>query len=63
MQGARGVTESAKEHDSRADIVPRERGPCRRCAEEEPVVLMSLIEGFDERARAALARLRAGAAC
>ena len=65
VQGARGATESAKEHDSRADIMPRapERGPCRRCAEEEPVVLMSLSEGFDERARAALARLRAGAAC
>ena len=63
VQGARGTTESAKEHDNRADSVPRERGPCRRCAEEEPVVLMSLSEGFDERARAALARLRAGAAC
>ena len=62
VQGARGTTESAKEHDNRADSVPRERGPCRRCAEEEPVVLMSLSEGFDERARAALAGLRAGAA-
>ena len=40
----------------------RSSGPCRRCAEEEPVVLMSLSEGFDERARAALAGLRAGAA-
>ena len=65
VQGARGATEGAQEHASGADIMPRapERGPCRRCAEEEPVVLMSLIEGFDERARAALARLRAGAAC
>lgn len=65
VQGARGATEGAEEHASRADIMPRapERGPCRRCAEEEPVVLMSLIEGFDERARAALARLRAGTAC
>ena len=65
VQGARGATEGAEEHASRADIMPRapERGPCRRYAEEEPVVLMSLIEGFDERARAALARLRAGAAC
>ena len=65
VQGARGATEGAEEHASRADIMPRapERGPCRRCVEEEPVVLMSLIEGFDERARAALARLRAGATC
>ena len=64
VQGARGATEGAEEHASRADIMPRapERGPCRRCAEEEPVVLMSLSEGFDERARAALAGLRAGAA-
>ena len=65
VQGARGATEGAEEHASRADIMPRapERGPCRRCVEEEPVVLMSLSEGFDERARAALARLRAGATC
>ena len=64
VQGARGATEGAEEHASRADIMPRapERGPCRRCAEEEPVVPMSLSEGFDERARAALAGLRAGAA-
>ena len=64
VQGARGATEGAEEHANRADIMPQapERRPCRRCAEEEPVVLMSLSEGFDERARAALAGLRAGAA-
>ena len=72
VQGARGATESAEEHDSRADVMPQgaaqsdavpERGPCRRCAEEvQPVVMMSLSEGFDERARAALAGLRACAA-
>ena len=54
VQGARGATEGAEEHANRADIMPQapERRPCRRCAEEKPVVLMSLIEGFDERSRA-----------
>ena len=68
VQGARGATE---EHEGRVDVVPQdaaqsdaapERAQCRRCAEEEPAVVPSLSEGFDERARAAFERLQAGAA-
>ena len=50
MQGARGATEGAEEHDSRADIMPRapEKGPPRGCAgrASRPDVLVEKAAGL-----------------